>query len=51
MTQQEHERGEAWFERHLKMAPPITWEHWAAATAALGITVRPRSINTHASLR
>ncbi|SCL28096.1 hypothetical protein GA0070624_3626 [Micromonospora rhizosphaerae] len=35
-------RREAWFERHPKKAPPITWEQWAAANAALGIKVKRR---------
>lgn len=35
-------RRRAWIERQLKNAPPITWEQWAAANAALGIKVRRR---------
>ncbi|NED58714.1 hypothetical protein G3I24_48495 [Micromonospora aurantiaca] len=30
---------EAWFQRHLATAPPLTWERWAAANACLGIKV------------
>lgn len=37
------EKKEAWIKRQLDSAPPLTWERWAAANAALGIKVRPKN--------
>ncbi len=36
------EKKEAWIRRQLDKAPPLTWERWAAANAALGIKVQPK---------
>ncbi|MGW4157507.1 hypothetical protein ACWEDF_30615 [Micromonospora chersina] len=33
---------EAWIQRQLAKAPPLTWERWAAANAILGIKVTRR---------